>query len=70
VSVLKRGVRFASQDTGEPMAEDEVPLVIENLTPAGMRRAAIVGFVHLQRHGYTLDKAQEILGDKPKEQIK
>jgi hypothetical protein len=67
VTVLKKGVRFTSQDSGSPMSEDEVPYIIENLTPTGTRRAAIVGLVYLQRRGYTLNKTLELLGDKPEE---
>jgi hypothetical protein len=70
MTILKKGVRFISQDTGNPMLEDEVPFIIKNLTPKGMRCAAILGFVHLQRQGYTLNKALEILGETPKEQTK
>jgi hypothetical protein len=67
MNILKRGVRFISQDTGEPMVEDELPLVVNNLTPAGMRRAAIVGVCQMCREGYSVNGLLELLGDKPKE---
>jgi hypothetical protein len=67
MSVLKKGVRFVSQDTDLPMLEEEIPFLVLNLTPAGMRSAAIVGFHCLQRQGYSINKVLEILDEKPKE---
>jgi hypothetical protein len=68
MNILKKGVRFLSQDTGNPMAEEEIPLVVHSLTPAGIRRAAIVGVCQLYRQGHSVNKVLEILGGKPKEQ--
>jgi hypothetical protein len=67
MSVLKKGVRFVSQDTNLPMLDEEVPFIITSLTPTGLRRAAIVGFACMQARGYSINQALEILGDKPKE---
>jgi hypothetical protein len=65
MNILKRGVRFASQDTDFPILEEEIPLIVINLTPAGMRRLAILGLHYLRGMGYSINKALEILGDKP-----
>jgi hypothetical protein len=67
VSILKKGVRFTSQDTNNPMTEDEIPFVVHSLTPTGMRRAAVVGVCDMCRQGFSINQALEILGDKPKE---
>jgi hypothetical protein len=67
VSVLKKGVRFTSQDTNSPMTEDEVPFVVHNLTPAGIRCAAAFGIWDMCRQGFSINQALEILGGKPKE---
>jgi hypothetical protein len=67
MGILKKGVRFISQDTGEPMAEEEIPFLIHNLTPTGLRCAAIVGLYHLHQQGYSINSALELLGEKPKE---
>jgi hypothetical protein len=68
VNLLKRGVRFTSQDTNEPLLQEEVPLIVLNLTPAGRERAALAGIHYFQTMGYSLNQALEILGDTPKEQ--
>ncbi|MDR2144609.1 MAG: hypothetical protein LBP29_09595 [Treponema sp.] len=47
------------------MLKEEVPLIITNLTPAGLERAAVAGFHFLQTMGYSLDEALEVLGDTP-----
>jgi hypothetical protein len=70
VRVLKKGVRFVSQDTGLPLLEEEIPFVITSLTPTGMRRAAELGFILIQRQGFSLNQALDILGDTPKEVLK
>jgi hypothetical protein len=68
VSILKKGVRFASQDTNNPMLEEEIPLIVCNLTPKGIHRAALVGFCYMRQQRYSVNKVLEILGGKPKEQ--
>jgi hypothetical protein len=67
MSVLKKGVRFASQDTDFPMLEEEIPLLTVNLTPAGIRNAALVGCFYLRQQGYSINKVLEILDTKSKE---
>ncbi|MDR2186374.1 MAG: hypothetical protein LBO80_12025 [Treponema sp.] len=67
MSILKKGVRFTSQDTGYPIMEEEIPLIILNLTPIGLQRLAIVGLQYLRGMGYSINQALEILGDAPKE---
>jgi hypothetical protein len=69
VSILKKGIRFTSQDTGRPLLEEEIPFVITSLTNAGMRAAAEVGFYYLHKQGFSLDQALDILGN-PKESPK
>lgn len=69
MSILKKGVRFTSQDTGEPMVRDEIPLLVNNLTSTGMRRAAICGLCLMYQQGYSINAALEILGDTPKEKL-
>jgi hypothetical protein len=49
------------------MIEEEIPFLVHSLTPAGLRRAAIVGFCYLYRQGHSVNSALEILGEKPKE---
>ncbi|MDR2020500.1 MAG: hypothetical protein LBQ14_07025 [Treponema sp.] len=66
MSILKRGVRFMSQDTDYPIMEEEIPFIILNLTPTGMQRLAIVGLQYLRSLGYSINQALELLGDKPK----
>jgi hypothetical protein len=66
MNLLKRGVRFTSQETDTPMLREEVPLVIMNLTPRGLRLAAAAGFGLLQARGYSINRALELLGDTPK----
>jgi hypothetical protein len=56
-----------SQDTGEPLLQEEVPLVVMHLTPAGRERAALAGMNYFQAMGYSLNQALELLGDTPKE---
>jgi hypothetical protein len=68
VNLLKRGVHFVSQDTNEPLLQEEIPLVVMHLTPVGRERAALVGMHYFQTMGYSLNQALELLGDTPKEQ--
>jgi hypothetical protein len=67
MGLLKKGVRFISQDTGAPMIEAELPFFVHSLTPVGLRRAAIVGLCHLYQQGCSVNSVLEILGEKPKE---
>jgi hypothetical protein len=67
VSILKKGVRFLSQDTNNPLTWDELPFLVDNLTPAGMRRAAVFGVCGMCLKGYSVNEVLEILGDEPKE---
>ena len=69
MNILKKGVRFVSQDTGKPISKEELPLVLCNLTPTGMRRAAIYGLCLMYRQGYSINAALEILGDTPKDKL-
>ena len=64
MSLLKKGVRFNSQDTGAPITDAEIPFIIMNLTPSGMRKAAVVGFECMRHLGFSLNKALEIMGGK------
>jgi hypothetical protein len=67
MSILKKGVRFVSQDTGKPITREEIPFIVHSLAPAGLRGAAIVGICYLYQHGYSINKALEFLGEKPEE---
>ena len=71
MSILKRGVRFTSQETDKPMLKEEVPLVVMNLTTRGLRLAAAAGFGLLQSWGYSINQAIELLGGAaaPKEKL-
>jgi hypothetical protein len=69
MKLLKRGVRFVSQDTDLPLLKEEVPLIIMNLTPAGLERAAMAGFHFFQTMGYSINQVLELLGDMPKEKL-
>ena len=64
MSILKKGVRFNSQDTDTAMTDDEIPFIITNLTPTGMRKAACVGFHYMKSLGFSINKALEIMGNK------
>ena len=63
MSILKKGIRFNSQDTGAAMTSGEIPFIVMNLTPSGMRKAAILGFEYMRSLGFSLNKALEIMGD-------
>ena len=71
MNIIKRGVRFMSQETDKPMIVEEVPFIVNNLTPQGLRLAAIASFSLLQSWGYSLNQAIELLGgaetEAPKE---
>jgi hypothetical protein len=64
MSFLKKGVRFNSQDTGAAITDDEIPFIVTNLTPSGMKRAAVIGFHYMKSLGFSLNKALEIMGGK------
>ena len=64
MSLLKKGVRFNSQDTGATLTDDEIPFIIMNLTPSGMKKAAIIGFQYMRFLGFSLNKALEIMGNE------
>jgi hypothetical protein len=65
--LLKRGVHFVSQETDKPMLQEEIPLVVMNLTPHGLQLAASAAFRLLQSWGYSINQAFELLGETPKE---
>ena len=67
MSILKKGVRFTSQDTDYPMLEEEIPFIVLNLTPTSMQRLAIVGLQYLRGMGYSINQTLTFLGDTPKE---
>jgi hypothetical protein len=67
MGILKKGIRFAGQDAGAPITEEEIPFIIHSLSPEGLRRAAIAGFYHLYQQGCSINGALEILGEEPKE---
>jgi len=64
MSLLKKGVRFNSQDSGAAMTDDEIPFIIMNLTQSGLKKAACVGFFYMKSLGFSLNKALEIMGSK------
>ncbi|MDR0878959.1 MAG: hypothetical protein LBN21_13000 [Treponema sp.] len=67
MKILKKGIRFFSQDTGTPMLEAEIPSLILNLTRGGMYRAALVGLCAMHEKGLTISQVLNILDNKPKE---
>jgi hypothetical protein len=64
MSILKKGVRFNSQDTGAAITGDEIPFIVMNLTPSGMKKAAFIGFQYMKALGFSIDKALEVMGSK------
>jgi hypothetical protein len=67
MNILKKGVRFVSQDTNTPISQKEIPFILEKLTPMGLRRAALVSLILMKNLGMTLNQALDILDDKPEE---
>jgi hypothetical protein len=67
MSLLKKGVRFISQDTNTPMTLNEIPFIFQELTPKAIQNAALFGLTWMMRQGMTLNQALDLLDDKPKE---
>jgi hypothetical protein len=67
MSIFKKGVHFFSQDTDEPMREEEIPFILSNLTPGGLFKAAMVGFAFMQANGFSLNHAIKIMSTNTEE---
>jgi len=67
MSLLKRGVLINVHEADTPMTREDIPLVVMNLSPHGLRLAAAVGLNVLQGWGYSLNQALAVLGGTPKE---
>jgi hypothetical protein len=70
MSIFKKGVRFISQDTNEPIQEEEIPFILSNLTSAGLLRAAMVGFAFMHAQGFSINRALEVMSTNEKEDSK